>query len=396
MRIAVVVHGRFHAFHLASALLRQGEDVTLFTNYPKFVAARYGIPPERVESFLFHGAATRAAFFVWPRLGVLLEPFFHRLFSRWAVRRLRRSRWDVISVFSGVAEEVFECPDLKNAVRILTRGSAHIRVQDRILAEEGDRAHFSPDRPSPWMIERELREYALADYVTVLSFFAWQSFVEEGYPSKKLILLPLGADLGRFRPSREALDRRIARILSGAPLTAVTVGNVSYQKGLLDLLEIARRAKGLLRFRWIGGISEDVLSRLGSEERHLVEFLQHRPESELPSFYEEADLFLFPTLQDGYAVVLAQAMASGLPILTTTNCAGPDIVVADRSGWVLPIRDPGAFIERLLWCDKNRAELAAMVEKVYSDFKPRDWSDIAEDFCGNCRHIIAHRGRFSP
>ena len=60
MRIAIGVHGRFHAFHLAKALIEAGEDVVVFTNYPRRIAARWGLPPERVRSFVTHGVFARA------------------------------------------------------------------------------------------------------------------------------------------------------------------------------------------------------------------------------------------------------------------------------------------------------------------------------------------------
>jgi glycosyltransferase involved in cell wall biosynthesis len=91
-------------------------------------------------------------------------------------------------------------------------------------------------------------------------------------------------------------------------------------------------------------------------------------------------LFIFPTLEDGFAVVLAQAAMSGLPILTTPNCAGTDLVKEGQTGFVLPIRSSASFVEKLQWCDMHRVELAAMVRRVASDFRPRDWSHVAADF----------------
>ena len=52
--------------------------------------------------------------------------------------------------------------------------------------------------------------------------------------------------------------------------------------------------------------------------------------------------------------------------------------------WVLPIRCPEAFVNRLLWCDSHRRELADMVQAAYHDFKPRDWSEVAADFEAIC------------
>jgi glycosyltransferase involved in cell wall biosynthesis len=78
--------------------------------------------------------------------------------------------------------------------------------------------------------------------------------------------------------------------------------------------------------------------------------------------------------------VLAQAQAAGLPVLTTTNCAGPDFVFEGETGWILPIRDPRAFVERLRQCGQNRESLAANVRAVHEKFLPRDWKQVAQDF----------------
>ena len=56
-----------------------------------------------------------------------------------------------------------------------------------------------------------------------------------------------------------------------------------------------------------------------------------------------------------------------------------DLVSNGKTGWVLPIRDPNAFIEKLTWCQTNRTELAEMVNKMYHTFESRDWSDVAAD-----------------
>ena len=59
MKIAIVVHGRFHAFDLARALSERGHQVTLFTNYPQWAARRFGLGKVEVRSFWAHGIASR-------------------------------------------------------------------------------------------------------------------------------------------------------------------------------------------------------------------------------------------------------------------------------------------------------------------------------------------------
>src|SRR5664279_4841224 len=124
MRIAIVVQGRFHAFDLALSLLQRGHDVHIFTNYPVWAAKRFGLPPERIHSFWFHGLLSRAI----GRLGLSddLDPFVHKTFGRWAAKQLESGTWDVIHPFSGVAEETLRVNT--GALRLLLRGSSHIRT----------------------------------------------------------------------------------------------------------------------------------------------------------------------------------------------------------------------------------------------------------------------------
>src|SRR5206468_2646181 len=137
--------------------------------------------------------------------------------------------------------------------------------------------------------------------------------------------------------------------------------------------------RGRFQFRLIGPVAPEV-TKLLAELHPLAEFIPKQPQRELPNWYAWGDLFVFPTIEDGFAVVLAQANASALPILTTTNCSGPDLIREEQTGWVLPIRSPEAFIDRLRWCDIHREELATMVRNIYNNFQPRDWADVAKDF----------------
>lgn len=386
LKIAMVVHGRFHAFDLARELIKQGHDVTLFTNYPKYIVEKFGIPQSHVRSFLLHGVLSRISH----RLTQLLPtPSLEPLFSRWAAQNILKSRYDVVHVFSGVAEELLlrikSTPLREGTFTILVRGSSHIRVQKQLLAAEETRANYlvlTPvkiDQPSEWIIAREEREYQLADMIVVLSSFATNSFIQQGIPKEKLRTLSLGAQLGLFRPDGTVITERCRRILSGQPLKVLMVGTFSLRKGAIDLLEIAKSAGSNFQFRFVGAIADDA-GVLYEPAMGYIEFIPKQPQSKLPQFYAQADLFIFTTIEDGYAVVLSQAQASGLPIIATTNCSAPDIIVDSETGWVVPIRSPDAFVEKLQWCNKNRKELAAMVDRIYQDFRPRDWHEVAQDF----------------
>jgi glycosyltransferase involved in cell wall biosynthesis len=378
-KIDIVVHGRFFAFDLARELIALGHDVVVYTNYPPFVVAKFGIPAAHVRSFVSHGIASRIHHQVHRWLGFPdLESYFHISFGNWAARSIRPDS-DLVYGFSGVMEEILRLPrSVHRGQRWLVRASAHIREQVCLLAEEEARVGSAIDKPTPWIINREESEYSLADQIIVLSTFAFRSFIERGVPRDKLLLTKLGVQTRHFRATPRTIDARCRRVLSAAPLTALTVGAFTGQKGAVDLVQIARAQKEIVRFRFVGDIPPEckALARAAAD---VIDFSPRVPEADLPRIYCDGDLFVYPTIQDGWAAVLSQAAAAGLPILTTTNCSGPDLVCEGKTGWVLPIRDSAAFVERLAWCNQNRSPFADMIRAAHQAFRPRDWIDMARE-----------------
>jgi glycosyltransferase involved in cell wall biosynthesis len=379
MKIAIVVHGRFHAFALARALSHR-HDVVVFTNYPKWAARRFGLAKHQVRSFWIHGIISRLAMRIAGRLGLRYpEAGLHKVFGRWAAAELLREDWDVVHSFSGISQEIMSALRGRPTLKLVVRGSSHIRTQARILEEEERRTGSHLDRPSRWIIVREEAEYAMADRIVVLSSFARESFLSEGESPERICLLPLGASTEAFSPQVGVVEERCRRILAGEPLRILQVGNLCFRKGFWDMAEIVKALEASFRFRFVGPILPEVRPLIASLQSR-ADFVPREPENALPRHYSWGDLFIFPTLEDGFAVVLAQAAMSGLPILTTPNCAGTDLVKEGQTGFVLPIRSSASFVEKLQWCDMHRVELAAMVRRVASDFRPRDWSHVAADF----------------
>ncbi|MES2604940.1 MAG: glycosyltransferase family 4 protein [Pseudomonadota bacterium] len=377
MKIDIVVHGRFHAFHLARELLLRGHDVVLYTNYPKSIVARYGIPAAQVVTNITHGVCARliTRLAKWlPRFDP--EPLLLRWFGKWAAAAVRHDA-DCVHAFSGVALEVFSHAGAGSA-RLLMRGSAHIREQHRLLLEEEVRCGHRVEKPSEWMVAREEAEYAVSDRIVVLSGFAFESFRANGVPASKLALVPLGATLSGFRAPADVAAARMARVLAGEPLRILMVGSFSPRKGALDFITVAADSS-LGDFRFVGDIARE--NRwLQTSAGDSIEFVDRVPERELPAQYHWADIFVFPTIEDGYAMVIAQAMAAGLPVIATQNCAGPDMVSEGCTGWIVPIRRPDLMAQRLQWCSDNRAGFAAVCRQAHESVTVRDWSAVACDF----------------
>lgn len=393
LKIAIIVHGRFYAFDLARELINQGHDVILFTNYPKKIVEKFGVTRKNVKSFLIHGIMSRMLYKLDKALNTYyFEPFLHAWFANLAARAIRRYDVDVIHCFSGVAEEVYQQTLNSHVIKSVARGSSHINTQHQLLLEEEKRAGVPIEKPSKWIIDREEREYQLCDLVFVLSTFAYTSFLQNNLPINKLAILPLGVQIDKFRLDNKIIEERCQRILLNQPLKILMVGTFSYRKGAIDLVKIAELGTECFQFKFVGSVTPEA-SNLAQKNSTYIEFIPKQPEFELVKFYAEADIFIFTTIEDGYAVVLSQAQAAGLPILTTTNCSGPDIIVEGETGWILPVRSPISFVERLNWCHEHRQELAQMVRRTHQDFQPRDWTNVASDFATICTGLLSQRSK---
>ena len=352
----------------------------LLTNYPARIVARFGVKTETVRSFWPHGVLARAVGRVGSaHLRQRSEPVLHSLFGRWAAATLRRQRWDVVYCFSGVAEEAFHAVAGSGALRVLVRESSHIRTQDRLLCEEEVRTGILQERPCAWTLAREEREYALADVIRVLSSFTCGTFVDEGIRRSRFRLVLSGADLRTFRPTADVVESRVQRILQGGPLRVLNVGTFALRKGVWDTAAVIGALGSRLQFRFVGPIAPEAAGIAAQLKERGVEFSPKLPEASLPAAYAWGDVFMLPTIEDGFQAVLAQAAAAGVPILTTPNGAGTDLVRQGHNGWVLPVRCPDAFVQRLRWADDHRDELASMARASYADYQPRDFATVAAD-----------------
>lgn len=385
LNIAIVVHGRFHAFNLSLELLKRGHCVTVFTNYPKWAAARFGLDRQNVRSFWINGLLTRfASKLPGPPNRPRFESKLHRMFGRWAASEVRREHFDVVHPWSGVSEELLDVSPSVAPRVFLMRGSSHIRTQAEILEEEQRRANVPLDRPSVWKIAREEREYLKTHRIVLLSRFSYDSFVQRGFSRKKLRLLLAGADLRSFTPSPATVESRLTRILTNQPLRVLWVGSLCYRKGMFDMVPVVQElSRSGFDFRFVGPVLPEAAKSI-AQLSGLATFAGKRPQERLVEDYAWADVFIQPTLEDGFQTVLSQAAASALPILTTPNGAGSDLVKEGHTGWIVPIRSPHMIIEKLHNANQKRTELAAIVRNMLINNRPRSWAAVAQEFERMC------------
>lgn len=203
-----------------------------------------------------------------------------------------------------------------------------------------------------------VRESAMASRFLVASTFTKNSLVEHGADPAAITVVPYGVDLHRFRPDPQ---RRAPEL--GSVLRLLFVGRINQRKGVKYLLEALRLLKGSDVRLTICGRVVDSLA-LFRDTGLDIEIRPSVSSEDLIAAYQAADLFVFPSVAEGFAQVLLESLACGLPILSTTNTAAPDLITNGVEGFIVEPRRPDLLAERIAWCLAHRDQLEAMRPKA--------------------------------
>ncbi len=351
--VAVSCSGKFHAFALAEQLERHGKLAKLFTTYAsqKNVRMRRFAGREDKEIIPAEKIATAIPLAV----GIRLCPahhFWNGLFDRQVARRLGKlSDFEVFIGWSGMSLRSLRVAKQLGKLTIIERGSAHIRYQDLLLREEYDKFGHS-FRIDPRTIRQEEQEYAEADYISIPSFFAKQSFLDYGFPEEKLLLNPYGSS-AFFQPVDAASEAR--------PLRVVYLGNLSFQKGLIYLFEALDQLEreGIKPEAWfIGKVGGELRTVVEKHSRPHWKFWGHINHYDLPDYLSRCDIGVLPSIQDGFGMVIPQMLSCGLPVIASTNTGAENVIKHGMNGFIVPIRSPEAIANhlRLLLTDAQRLQ----------------------------------------
>lgn len=254
----------------------------------------------------------------------------------------RRNDLDSRSVFFGYdtgALETLEWCREQN-IRCLVNQMDPGRVESDLVREEEQRwpgwKTQAVQVPEAYFQRRE-HEWAQASRVIVNSGFSREALVQQGVPREKIVVVPLCYEAGGANRKPETGSRK-----SNEPLRVLFLGQVILRKGIQYLVQAAQELeKENIRFDVVGaaGISG---SALKSAPANLI-FHGRATRDQTAGWYRRSDLFVLPTLSDGFAITQLEAMAHGLPVVTTPCCG--EVVTNGVDGFIVPPRDVAALVQ---------------------------------------------------
>lgn len=335
MKILYASAGGTWIHHAAAQMLRLKQDTWLYTatkNFTNLPAANYK------RAWLF--SALCQPFFRTG--GKVAESGFHMLLPLWGqwLRMQKLPPCDLVHSVMGFTKDAFDYAEKIGAMKVLDASNSHPTSFHGFWQRELDTwnpgARVGVPRRSFASINREIER---ADVVLCASTYVRDSMLYNGIPESRLAVNPYGADLRVFSP-REHLPDKPRFIFAGA---------MTLRKGLQYLVpafELLKKEMPQAELILCGSVYPD-FQKLYNRWRPLFTHVRTLPHPELAKLLQSCTAFVFPSIEEGFARVISEAMATGLPIIATHNSGATTLVENGREGIIVPARSAQAVYEAM-------------------------------------------------
>jgi glycosyltransferase involved in cell wall biosynthesis len=302
--------------------------------------------------------------------GLLSIDAIYRSFDRHVAARL-----PVLQSLKGVyayedgALRTFQSAEALGLRRIYDLPIGYWRAAQRIFQEERElqpawACTLTGLNDSAAKLERKDQELQLANLVVVPSEFVRSTLIEYGASAAPIAVLPFGSPLPLSEPPIGSTT---------GPLRVLFVGSLGQRKGLSYALDAVAALGSQVSLTLIGRATAPHCRPLVTalERHHWIESLPH---TKILEQMRQHDVLVLPSLFEGYALVISEALSQGLPVLTTPN-SGATLTIRDGvEGFIVPIRSSQAIAERLQQLAHNRDQLFPMREACLRRAAELSWA----------------------
>jgi glycosyltransferase involved in cell wall biosynthesis len=306
-----------------------------------------------------------------------------RAFDLWLRPQFSRET-DILAVLSGVGLHSFRAARGAGIITVVECGSTHTDFQHEIVLEEYRRNGLTrPLFPKAYR-DRVRTEFEEANYIQIPTRFVGRTFIDRGVAPEKLLYARYGVDVERFSPR--------PRLSGVEPFRAICSSGVNLRKGARVLMEAWRKLGWSdAELHWIGSP--------GTETAHLFrdlpatvilhEWMTH---AELSALYARCDVFVLPSFEEGFARVMLEGAASGLPLIVTPNTGAEDFFdPAAPEGWIIPVNDVDSLSAALSQARADRDATYRLGQRAAARARHFTWEAYGDRIVANYEGILSAR-----
>ncbi len=284
-------------------------------------------------------------------------------FDKWVAKKLKNLNFDIFIGYELSSLESFKIAKDMGKICIYDLPSVAYNFQREIFRKYGKKYDEK-------VIETKEKELKFADYIFVPSEIVKESLIQLKIDEKKILKISYGIDTSKFLPKSEYIKNEALKI--------IFVGSITWHKGIEILLKAVSDLKQKINFELnlVGGMgdTEEILEKY----KGLYKYHSYIPNERLPAVYRENDIFVFPSLLEGFAQVVLEAMVCGLPVIITENVGAKDCVRDGIDGFIIPPGDVYSLKEKILYFYHNREKIEEMGKNAVSQARKYTWERYRE------------------
>ena len=365
IKVNILVGARFNGKLVADFFQRKSIDFYIYSSAP---ANKWHNPELPKKKIIFIPLVMKIlSRILGVRFSRGVREFDAKLFDFIASLLMRKSDvlhgWATFSLTSAIKHKK------RGGYFVLERACPHVLYQEKLLIKESDKLGANYQKTSKKFIDRCTQEYTLADKIIVPSLYTLNSFLEYGVDRSKLELLRLDANFSR--------SGQIYKSKNSKNFVVGSIGGNALRKGFVYLIEAWQSLQienGTLLLK----VTEAELKSIPIIWNKVkidptIEIIPYLKKIE--DFYMECDVFCLPSIDDGFGMVVFEALACGKPVIATKNVGASEMLLEGKTGFILENRDTVAIARSIKIFYDDRGLIKTMGANALEYYKQYQQGD---------------------
>jgi len=379
----LIVNGKFHYFEIAKELNRIGLLNKIYTTYPKSHLAKYGVPSERVKSFVFLELLRRIIHKI-PFISKNLNIFQKYLFGIF-INFTYKQNSNISLLF--LAGNFYSIPIIKKFQKTkytnwyVDEGSTHVLYRNSIMTQEFTKLDLRYKSDSKHIISWTINEYLNSKSIFVPSEFVKKSFDIFGL-SQKINVNPYGYNFN-VKPLKV---EPISRSINESKINVIFVGSLMIRKGLHYLIDaIQYLDSDHFHFHLVGPMRKDIQNFVYQiSSKNNVTLYGSLDKNKLNKVYQKADVLILPSIEEGLSLVQLEALSRSVPVIATKNTGSDQCLVNNENGIIIESFSSSSIILALQFIYQNPEFLKKLKVNSFKSIDKFTWENYVKNLSSLC------------